>query len=337
MKLRDRIEENIVVWFLGTVVVSFGGGFGAYQAFLESARMDVVSQGTYIKLELVTDQVIRWDPEIAQYVSDSTKDSYVKVIPQKDLPILSYLESENRRLLRYRFQQAKAQIIQSSRKDVVTEILKVSSEAFGQVRGKDLTSLLLKEGEVAIFKFRIKREELLRNVAQQEQQAMDRANQGFARLFPPGPVSAALLNLRESMRKVVRVNGEGIRDRVASFLEEKWVPIFLARFVDDTQEEFSDMLEGEGKEVAEEVSYWMTVVLNKSESKESELLEEVEIWEERSLKKVDYIFSSELLTSPNPDLSQASSMLARFHEEADKLNMSILSELERKIDKLRGK
>ncbi|MDP5220924.1 hypothetical protein Q5Y75_27440 [Ruegeria sp. 2205SS24-7] len=43
MTLRKRIEDNIVLWFLGATFTGFLGGIAAYSAVLEIARLEVVS------------------------------------------------------------------------------------------------------------------------------------------------------------------------------------------------------------------------------------------------------------------------------------------------------
>ena len=42
MGLKDKIESNAVVWFLGAIVVAFGAGIGAYEFVVRVAGLEVV-------------------------------------------------------------------------------------------------------------------------------------------------------------------------------------------------------------------------------------------------------------------------------------------------------
>ena len=44
MGLKEQIENNAVIWFLGAVVASFLAGIGAYEGILRIAKLEVVSQ-----------------------------------------------------------------------------------------------------------------------------------------------------------------------------------------------------------------------------------------------------------------------------------------------------
>lgn len=64
MRLKERIESNLAIWFLGTLVAGFLAGLGSYKAILEIAHLDVVSQNSYV----------RKDELEARYVDKSTFD-----------------------------------------------------------------------------------------------------------------------------------------------------------------------------------------------------------------------------------------------------------------------
>ena len=43
MKLKERVENNPVVWLLGALVTGFGAGIGTYEGILRIAHLEVVS------------------------------------------------------------------------------------------------------------------------------------------------------------------------------------------------------------------------------------------------------------------------------------------------------
>ena len=57
MTLRDRVENNIGLWFLGAVCTGFLGGIAAYSAVLEMARLEVVSKRTVEEYEAGSEKV----------------------------------------------------------------------------------------------------------------------------------------------------------------------------------------------------------------------------------------------------------------------------------------
>lgn len=48
MSLKEKIENNLVVFFLGALLTGFLVGVGAYKAILEIAQLDVVAENSYI-------------------------------------------------------------------------------------------------------------------------------------------------------------------------------------------------------------------------------------------------------------------------------------------------
>lgn len=57
MSIKRKIEENVTVWFLGTLVAAFIAGFGAYRAILEVSIPEVVSQDKLNRLEREVSQL----------------------------------------------------------------------------------------------------------------------------------------------------------------------------------------------------------------------------------------------------------------------------------------
>jgi hypothetical protein len=45
MTLKERIENNLTIWFLGAIVTGFVAGVGAYQGILSIAQLEVVQKG----------------------------------------------------------------------------------------------------------------------------------------------------------------------------------------------------------------------------------------------------------------------------------------------------
>jgi len=48
MPFRQQIENNPVLWLIGTAVTAFVAGFGAYRAILSVARQETVQAGSYL-------------------------------------------------------------------------------------------------------------------------------------------------------------------------------------------------------------------------------------------------------------------------------------------------
>jgi hypothetical protein len=53
MGLKERIENNAVVWFLGAVVACFLAGIGTYEGILRIAKLEVVSQDRQQRYEML--------------------------------------------------------------------------------------------------------------------------------------------------------------------------------------------------------------------------------------------------------------------------------------------
>jgi len=51
MNLRERIEDNLTIWLLTTLVTGFVAGAGAYKAILEIAQLTVISKARLEQLE----------------------------------------------------------------------------------------------------------------------------------------------------------------------------------------------------------------------------------------------------------------------------------------------
>ena len=52
MSLRERIENNITVWLLGTLLTGFLAGIGAYKAIIEIAQLKTISVAEYDRLHV---------------------------------------------------------------------------------------------------------------------------------------------------------------------------------------------------------------------------------------------------------------------------------------------
>ena len=55
MGLKERIENNLVIWFLGALLTGFLSGVGTYEAVLRIAHLDVVPANSYLKKEMLRD------------------------------------------------------------------------------------------------------------------------------------------------------------------------------------------------------------------------------------------------------------------------------------------
>lgn len=48
MSLKEKIENNLVIFFLSALLTGFGAGLGAYRGALEIARLDTVTKNSYV-------------------------------------------------------------------------------------------------------------------------------------------------------------------------------------------------------------------------------------------------------------------------------------------------
>ena len=53
MSLKERVEQNVVVWFLGAIVTGFLAGIGTYEAVLRIAKLEVMSQNQRQRYEML--------------------------------------------------------------------------------------------------------------------------------------------------------------------------------------------------------------------------------------------------------------------------------------------
>lgn len=51
MNLKERIENNLAIFFIGTIIIGFTAGFGAYQAISEITKPEAVSNKEIIELK----------------------------------------------------------------------------------------------------------------------------------------------------------------------------------------------------------------------------------------------------------------------------------------------
>jgi len=49
MKIEDKIKQNIIIWFLGTLLAGFLAGITVYETIIKISKLDVVRLDDYIK------------------------------------------------------------------------------------------------------------------------------------------------------------------------------------------------------------------------------------------------------------------------------------------------
>lgn len=69
MSLKEKIENNIAMFFLGTIITGFLAGIGTYKAILEIAKLEVVHKNSVIKKD--DSSII-----INRFIEDLTNDDY---------------------------------------------------------------------------------------------------------------------------------------------------------------------------------------------------------------------------------------------------------------------
>jgi len=59
MKIEDKIKQNIVIWFLGTLLTGFVSGIAVYEAIIKISKLDVVRLDNYIKKEELSNNYVK--------------------------------------------------------------------------------------------------------------------------------------------------------------------------------------------------------------------------------------------------------------------------------------
>ncbi len=78
MNFRERIEDNLVVWLLGTLLTGFLAGVGAYKAILETAQLEVVPRVKLEQLQATASSsraASNESPSLANHSGEDTADS----------------------------------------------------------------------------------------------------------------------------------------------------------------------------------------------------------------------------------------------------------------------
>lgn len=69
MNLRERIENNLAVWLLSTLLTGFLAGIGTYKAILDIAQLKTISAGEYDRL--------RAEPSAKPNISSATQSVFL--------------------------------------------------------------------------------------------------------------------------------------------------------------------------------------------------------------------------------------------------------------------
>lgn len=104
MKIEDIIRQNIVIWFLGTLLAGFLAGIAVYEAIIKISQLDVVRLDNYIKKDELSNKYV-------------TKEEFTNLDQKYNL-----LLDENRRLNQLK---VKNQTIPSISKDKERHIKKL--------------------------------------------------------------------------------------------------------------------------------------------------------------------------------------------------------------------
>ena len=81
MTLKERIENNVVIWLAGVAFSAFLAGIGVYKGLLEITQLDTVRHGTYVTQELHKSLQEKLEKLNGDY--DSLKTKYSQVVHLK--------------------------------------------------------------------------------------------------------------------------------------------------------------------------------------------------------------------------------------------------------------
>jgi hypothetical protein len=54
MGLKEQVQNNAAIWFLGAIITGFLAGIGAYKGILQIAKSEVISQGQWQRYEMLS-------------------------------------------------------------------------------------------------------------------------------------------------------------------------------------------------------------------------------------------------------------------------------------------
>lgn len=127
MGLKETIENNLVIWMLGTVVTAFLAGIGAYDGILRISGSQVVSRDAHV---LADDQKAMSLSEYDKLVSAST--SLITVTAENGTlkKRLTQLKSQHEFLVRYLRYETSRQILDEDFNQDNKEKLKLAEKMF---------------------------------------------------------------------------------------------------------------------------------------------------------------------------------------------------------------
>lgn len=90
MSIKQKVEDNIVVFFLGALLTGFTAGLGAYKFALEIAKMDLIPKDELARLQ---DENKNMKAELSQQRGAGTKSQSDETSPKTKAPILNKLSN----------------------------------------------------------------------------------------------------------------------------------------------------------------------------------------------------------------------------------------------------
>lgn len=238
MSIKEKIENNAAIFFMGAMVVGFISGFGAFTIILDLSNREIVQQDSYVLKEKFSNYLVEWDIVKKQYVLRPTKEVLIEAPSPDNITRLERTEAQIRHLTRLQYK-----ILRSRRLDefirietpiVIEKVLKDSSfELYSEKEPKTISSLLILLGREILPKHNNKREELLNTINSEEKDALEKLKVSGSNWLPASYENIAKLNLQERQLELVSTQLDISRIQVREFIHKEWIPLSLEKFSKD--------------------------------------------------------------------------------------------------------
>jgi hypothetical protein len=264
LNLKERLEENVAIYFIVAMIVSFGSGFGAYEIILKLSKLETIQQDSYVLKKDFSNYNIEWDQTKRLYVLRSTDNAVLKATIDDDISQLAKTGSNIRSLTYHQFKLLRSQALDKLKKKkvpvYVEDILKnTKSELNIASESKSMSSLLISLNNQIMSKYFSEREIILNAINTKERISLERHKLMEAQWTPPSYTNIANLNLKERQIESINIYIEISTIRTRDIIEMEWTPILIAKLAKNKR--FLQALR-EGKNINERLDIFNNVFTN---------------------------------------------------------------------------
>jgi hypothetical protein len=331
INLKKRLEENVVIYFIAAMIVSFGSGFGAFEIILKLSKLETVRQDSYVLKKDFSNYYVDWDQTKRLYVLRRTDNAVLEATINDNIYQLAKTGSNIRSLTYHQFNLLRSQAISELKQKhvpvYVKDILNNSkSELNITSESNSMSLLLISLNNQIMSKYFSEREKTLRDINNKERVSLDRHKLMEAQWTPPSYANIANLNLKERQIELANTQVEISRIKIRDFIEVKWTPSFIEKVA--VNRVFNEDLR-KAKEVKERLEIFndvFTEIFNQVNKKYESLDELITAQQFELINSIDAMFI---------DLISGKTDVQAFNSSIDKRRMEKINELDSLIQKLR--